>query len=1278
MIAGMASPDSKGTKLSPDEREELQKLLIEYVDIFAINPNKPSTTDLVMHDIDTGDHKPINVRPYPIPKAYEQTAFTMINEMLKDGIISPTKDSPWGFPIVLTPKKDGKLRFCIDYRKLNAITRTSSYPIPLIQELLDCFNGAKYFSSLDLASGYWQIRMHPDSKEKTTFNSKMGSYYFNVMPFGLVKAPATFQSLIDRIYRDIQYKFMNGYFDDLSIYSKTFKEHLLHLREVFDRLRKNKLQAKITKCKFVQRETVFLGHLVSAEGIKPDPDKIKAVREWRIPRSKKDIRSFVGLCSYYRKFIPHFATIAEPLHRLQSIKETVVFEWKEEQQRAFKSLQKALTTAPILIAPDWQREFILQTDASDYGLGAVLCQEINGDERVIAYASKSLNKAQKNYMTSDKECLAIIYGVKNFRTYLIGRKFTLYTDHAALQFLQTMKLNRDLSGRLSRYQMFLQEFVFDIKYKKGTSNDNADALSRNPLVEGDGRENNNIMVVEVEDPEVQPQREDEKQEEKYDPSVGHEWQQVSNRKKGRGRPKNSSRKPQSIGPGPPQANPLGASPANAAMLNTVPPVTPREAILIARQIDLLQDMPSIEDMRRLQREDEELRIIIDGLEGIVEGKSDMKSAEGDQIGQALQEGEEGKQESTNDSILVPHGVSQSRIEGKEKESPNKFSINGDGLLVWRRIFNFELLQCPVIPKILRHIILHNMHSDSLSGHLGIHKTYEKMCIRFHWKGMFKDVQNFVLSCRKCAARKNPKKPAILPPSPHVPEGGPWQDISYDAAGPFPRTIRGNVHMVVFICRLTKYVEIFPVPDLKEETIANLLVYEIFSRHGCPARILTDRAATFNSGLMQQIYALMNSTKISTTPYNPQSNGEVEVMNNIIKTMLSQYVNHSHTDWDQHINLVKSAYHSVPHSSTGYTPNYLMFGRELKLPVDKIISAKEIYYDQDDYLSKVLKRIAFAQDLARARLLDRKIKLEEKSDGETFRIDYNKGELVYVFVPDATGRRTVATKLLSRWHGPFEVWERTSVVNYRVKRKLDEGGMEARLVNVRRMKPYVRPSDLSVMGHLLVEQAERKISTSENQIGNEREIPPDSEAKAVRVDNEAELVDFFDPQDQVELELPPMEEKKSDGVRQELPQHLAPAPPHPIDHIDDGAEELQDEKESRAPLYEVEKILNKAYLKDKVFYYVKWVGFSKKYNTWEPLDHLDGSQIFIEEYEKKTRLERQKYNIPEARPALMTVPNSAPPEIPSNDAPPSEEVKEKSKRRRKRPLLNAPKRGNKKK
>lgn len=951
----------EGEDLSPDEREDLQKLLVEYWDVFALNPNKPSTTDLVLHEIDTGDHPPINVRPYPIPKAHEEIAAKMIQEMAENKIIQWTKDSPWGFPIVLVPKPDGKLRFCVDYRKLNAITRTSSYPIPLISELMDCFHGAKYFSSIDLASGYWQIRMHENSIEKTTFNSKWGSFFFNVMPFGLVKAPATFQSLMDRIFRDVQWKSVCVYFDDIFIFSKTFPEHLQHIREVLSRLRQHSLQGKISKCNFVKKDIRFLGHIISSKGIRPDPEKVKSVKEWRVPKSKKDIRRFIGLCSYYRKFIPHFATVAAPLHALQSTSKSVIFQWGPEQQQAFEFLKERLISAPILVSPDWTQSFTLQTDSSQYGVGAVLCQVIDGEERVVAYASKSLSKAQKNYMTSDRECYAIIWGIKHFRSYLIGRKFDLLTDHAALQFLNTMRLNRDLSGRLARYQMFLQEYDFQPQYRKGKLNDNADALSREPI------EISSIHNVE-------------------------------------GASKPTPTDPQSL---------------DLSTLQTEPQLT---------------DLPSTSELILFQRQESGLQHIINTL--------------------------------LSDASPEDRMTAQKELSIKEKKdiSNGRYYLQADGLLLRKMRFNYEDRNCVVIPQKMRAIIMHHMHADTNSAHQGLHKTYERTALRFFWRGMFRDIEDYVASCRKCQQRKHPKRPAHPPSVSHVPSEGPWREIAFDAVGPFPETDDGNKHILVFMDRFTKSCELFAVKDLKESTVAQIIVNEIVPRHGCPATILTDRAASFNSELLQQIYALLNTRKLNTSAYNPQQNGQVERFNETLVVMISMYVSKHQTDWDKHLNILRGAYMSAPHPVTGYTPNYLEYGRELKLPLETVISAKEFYLDREDFLSKILQRTSFAQDLARARLLNRKIELEEKQEMSTVQLEYKFGEKVLIFVPDS--KVNLSNKLLSRWIGPFTVVERTSPVNYRVVQHLPNNISDIRMVNVRRMKPYHQGSELSQQAHAL--------------------------------------------------------------------------------------------------------------------------------------------------------------------------------------------------------------------
>lgn len=1079
--------------LSPSEQLNLQNLLIEFWDIFAINPNKPSTTDLVLHEIDTADHRPINVRPYPIPKAHEEIARKMIKEMVDNKIIQWTKDSPWGFPIVLVPKPDGNLRFCVDYRKLNLITRTSSYPIPLITELMDCFHGARYFSSIDLASGYWQIRMHPDHKEKTTFNSKFGSYYFNVMPFGLVKAPATFQSLMDKIFHDVQWKSVCVYFDDIFIFSKSFDEHLEHLRDVFTRLRKHSLQAKLSKCHFVKKDIKFLGHIISSDGIQPDPSKIEVIKNWKTPRNKKDVRRFIGLASYYRKFIPHFSSIAAPLHRLQSTSKDVLFSWSDREQYALELLKSKLISSPILVSPDWTKPFTLQTDSSDYGIGAVLCQHIDGEERVIAYASKSLSKSQKKYMTSDKECYAIIWGIRHFRTYLIGRQFDLWTDHSALQFLNTMRLNRDLSGRLARYQMFLQEYEFIPKYRKGKLNDNADALSRE--VDDIGTQSiHSILYPSVSMSCVPCQ---------CVPvfTIEEKENVMSNVSNGDGSTHMSS-----------------------------------DVIITPHIIEgHLQDLPTTEELISFQKSDPELSFYF----SLLSPPSSSPS-------------------------LMDLSIPLSKLSPKERNlyecQKFPYSLSSDGLLLRNRPWNYETLKTVVIPCNMKGLIMHHMHADLYSAHMGIHKTYERTVQRFYWKGMFRDISEYVLSCKKCQQRKHPKKTPIIPSMSEIPKGGPWSEISFDALGPLPETSNGNKHIIVFMDRLTKSSELFAVKDVKEQTIAKLIVNDIIPRHGCPSTILSDNAPSFNSELLQQIYCLMNSKKLLTSAYNPQGNGQVERFNETLVTMLTHYVTKYQTDWDEYLNIVKGAYMSSPHPVTGYTPNYLLYGRELKLPVDTIVSSKEFYINRDDFLSKILQRTSFAQDMARARLLDHKLDLEEKQSESNVQLEYPFGSKVLIYVPDSKTRLT--NKLRSRWQGPFQVIERTSVVNYRVYRRLHNGINDSRMVNVRRMKSFIEPSnDLSKFAHSLQNDKNLQISTD---------------------------------------------------IKHDI--HTSTFSPAPYSSsISDPIDEYLSNSDNE---FEVQNILDKKILRGKSFYLVKWEGYPESDNTWEPLENLVNSSVLIEEFERK--------------------------------------------------------------
>ena len=393
-------------------------------------------------------------------------------ELEAAGFIRPSK-SPFGAPILFVKKKDGTMRMCIDYRALNRITVKNSYPLPRVDELFDRLQGARYFSKIDLRSGYHQIRIAPEDVPKTAFRTRYGHYEFLVLPFGLTNAPATFMHLMHQALRPFLDECALVFLDDILIYSKTLEEHEQHVRRVLDALREQKLYAKESKCEFFKHEVEFLGHRVGQDGVRMMEDKVEAIREWPTPRSVRDVRAFLGTAGYYRKFIRNFSAIAAPLSELT--RDSVKFEWAGPHETAFAQLKAAIAQGPVLILPNPSLPFVVHTDASGFAVGAVLQQDQGNGLQPIAFLSKKMADAETRYPVHEQELLAIIQALSAWRHYLHGSKFVVRTDHKSLQFFQTQPM---LSGRQARWKDVLANFDFDIEYVEGKANVVADGLSR--------------------------------------------------------------------------------------------------------------------------------------------------------------------------------------------------------------------------------------------------------------------------------------------------------------------------------------------------------------------------------------------------------------------------------------------------------------------------------------------------------------------------------------------------------------------------------------------------------------------------------------------------------------------------------------------------------------------------------------------------------------------------------------------------------------------------------
>lgn len=457
-----------------------KKLLDEYRDVF---PDELPAGLPPPRDVDHKIELLPNAKPTCLPlRRMSPTELDWAKEQLeqleRSGFIRPSK-SPYGAPILFVKKKSGEMRMCIDYRALNGITIKNSYPLPRVDELFDRLHGAKYFTKIDLRSGYHQIRIAEEDIQKTAFRTRYGHFEFLVLPFGLTNAPATFMNLMNQILRPYLDNFVIVFLDDILIYSRTLEEHKDHVRKVLDVLRQHKLYAKESKCEFFKKRVEFLGHMVDEQGIHMMDDKLKAIKDWPIPQSADDVRSFLGLCGYYRKFIKSFSSIAAPLSEL--LHKDTPFPWTTSQQEAFDHLKKAMCQKPVLILPDMKNRIpfvmVVTTDASGFAIGATLSQDQGHGLQPIAYLSKKLNPAEKNYTVREQELLAIIRALGEWRHYLHGAPFKVYTDHHSLQWIHTQP---NLNARQARWMEKIAEFDFEVLYKEGTKNIVADALSRRP------------------------------------------------------------------------------------------------------------------------------------------------------------------------------------------------------------------------------------------------------------------------------------------------------------------------------------------------------------------------------------------------------------------------------------------------------------------------------------------------------------------------------------------------------------------------------------------------------------------------------------------------------------------------------------------------------------------------------------------------------------------------------------------------------------------------------
>ena len=887
---------------SDSDKVKVHTLLAQYSSVFSSGEFDVGRTDVIRHKIPLLEGaSPVKQRPYRHGHVQEAEIERQVEKLKSHDLIEECHGA-WSSPVVPVRKRDGSWRLCVDYRKVNDLTKKDAYPLPRIDDSLDALGGSQIFSTLDLVSGYWQVELDEEAKETSAFVTRSGLWAWKVMAFGLTSAPATFERLMEKTMRGLHWKTLLIYLDDVIVFAKDMDTHLQRLGEVLKRLQQAGLKLKPSKCNLFADRVDYLGHVVSREGVSTDPRKVDAVSAWPTPRHQKDVRALLGTTGYYRRFIPGYTERAKPLTNL--ISPNVRFEWTAECDSAFDDLKSALTTAPVLAYPDYTQPFIVDTDASNVGTGAVLGQVQDGEERVIAYYSKSLSKEEQNYCATRKELLAIIKAIKHYRPHIWGRKFTVRTDHASLIWL--LKSSQP-KGQVARWLETLADFEFEVVHRPGAKHNNADGLSRQ-LCDECCKQCRNHFSPEKEaevDLRALQQQSDVAVKQRADVHIGPIYQALQQHTK------------------------LGE----------------------------LQCKERSWETKRLRDMAEHLQLRDDGVM-----------------------------------------VARIPVKGRRR----------------------ELVICP--GSMRSDLVLTTHHQ----AHLGQNKTVSRIMLQWYWPGLTASVRRLVNACQVCQQCK-PRKSKSVRTDNHLYAGRPWQVVGVDLAGPFPTTARGNTQILVVADHFTRWVDAIPIKDGTAETVAKVLEERVFAYLGVPEELHSDQGRQFESRVMEECCRLWGCSKSRTAPYRPQGNSVVERLNRTVGNALRSLLLHKDQhDWDLLLPQIMRALRATPHTVTGETANYLMMGRETRLPDQLIIThCPEDFTSTTEYAKNLQSRLSDVGERLRAQQSESR---QEQSDEPPL---YLKGDLVWL--RSYYRKKGVNPKLTAKYVGPYIIMETLPYHTYRVEK-----------------------------------------------------------------------------------------------------------------------------------------------------------------------------------------------------------------------------------------------------
>jgi hypothetical protein len=892
--------------ITETEKTDLMNRILKFPHLIARHDMDIGCTHLIKHHIDTGTNPPFRKQPYRIAPALRKEIERQVDQFMQTGIVEPST-SEYASPVLLVRKKSDSpepvYRLVIDYRFLNRQSHFPNFPLPRIDDLLDAVNGAKYFTALDQTWAYLQVPLDDESKPKAAFVTHHGSFQPKRMFFGLSGAPATFARLMSRVLGRLQWTSCLAYLDDVLVFGKDLKEHNDRLEQVFQAFANAGLKLKLSKCCFLQDSITFLGHHISGSGIAPDPNKVKKILECPEPKNLKEVMSFNSLLSYYRRFIPNFAKKAAPL--LNLLRKGTDFIWLTPHKQAFNDLKHALATQPVLAHPDFTKPWVLQTDGSFDGIGSVLSQIHDGKDHPVAYYSRTLKKAERNYSAWEIEALSIVSSLNHFRPYIYGQKITVITDNSALPAIFEKP---SPNPRIARWGIVVQQYQITFKYRPGKQN-NADPLSRPPFT-------NETTEIET-------------------PMSKLRWNAIekllapdADRLPNRPGHKNTQ-EPQPI------KTLENATSSLLFMIRTKPKIQPN------------QSLAELQSSTSLPQSDQE-----------PENQKEIPPERTELI-------EEQKHDRFLGPIYVFHKLTQLRgpvdtYNPTVVKHAQMYTLQKDVLVTNTAQNKTSKIAIPesLIPKIL---YLH--HDSTFAGHPGIKRTLKRINQHYHWPSLKKDVKNYVKKCLICSLHKPPHQYLNPPLNPIKPPSEPWHTVAVDIKGPLPISANGNRYIVSYICYLTKYVESIPTPDITTETIAHTFMHNIVLRHGPPVRLLSDRGRNLTAELLQRICQLCNTKKIFTSPYRPQGDGLIERYHRTLGTYLRIYTRGA-PDWDEYVPYAAYAYNTTTQSSTDYSPFSLVYGRNPRTPTDEAYQyVARANTDANDYGNQVHRLLSESRQAA---------------------------------------------------------------------------------------------------------------------------------------------------------------------------------------------------------------------------------------------------------------------------------------------------------------------------